>query len=598
MPALDDGIAETLTPDQTDVVETDVLVVGSGPAGASAALFLSTHGVDNIMISKFRWTANTPRSHITNTRTMEVLRDAGVEEEILREATPNELMGDTAYCETLAGEEIGRRPMFGVGPHQRTEYLLTSPCLPCDLPQTMMEPILVENATKRGTQTQFSTEYLSHTQDDDGVSIQVRNRLSGHEYTIRAKYLIGADGARSKVAQHIGIPFEGEMDKAGSMNIQFEADLSELVAHRPSILYWVFTPGASVGGIGAGLIRCVRPWTEWLTVFGYDINEEPPQLNDEEAKNIVQRLIGDYEVDIKITGYSLWGNNEMYATHMQNGRVFIAGDAAHRHPPSHGLGSNTSIQDSHNLAWKIAAVLRGEAGPELLETYSVERAPIAKQIATRANESGREYIPIWEALGVLDATDEDDFREKLQLRKANTEDGARRREALHHALNGKDHELNGLGTEVGQFYESTAVVSDEDGRPEITEHPHLHPQKSTYPGLRLPHAWIGNTYGVKSTHDLTSGSRFTLITGINGGSWEQAAQEVSDKLGIDLDVLVIGSGTAYQDTYGDWFRQREIDEDGALLIRPDKHIAWRSLHDIDDHASKLEEVLSRVLFRN
>lgn len=151
---------------------------------------------------------------------------------------------------------------------------------------------------------------------------------------------------------------------------------------------------------------------------------------------------------------------------------------------------------------------------------------------------------------------------------------------------------------MGQFYESTAVVSDEDGRPEITEHPHLHPQKSTYPGLRLPHAWIGNTYGVKSTHDLTSGSRFTLITGINGDSWEQAAQEVSDKLGFDLDVLVIGSGTAYQDTYGDWFRGREIDEDGALLVRPDKHIAWRSLHSTDDHAQKLEEVLLRVLSRN
>ncbi|WP_342661959.1 hypothetical protein [Corynebacterium lubricantis] len=116
--------------------------------------------------------------------------------------------------------------------------------------------------------------------------------------------------------------------------------------------------------------------------------------------------------------------------------------------------------------------------------------------------------------------------------------------------------------------------------------------------MRLPHAWIGNTYGVKSTHDLTSGSRFTLITGINGGAWERAAQEVSDKLGISLDVLVIGAGTENQDTYGDWFRQREIDEDGALLVRPDKHIAWRSLHDVNDHSGKLEEVLRRVLSRN
>lgn len=140
------------------------------------------------------------------------------------------------------------------------------------------------------------------------------------------------------------------MDIGGSMNIQFKADLSHLVAHRPSILYWVFSPGSNIGGLGAGLIRCMRPWNEWLVVWGYDINGEEPELDEAEAKRIVRKLVGVPDLEMEITGYSLWGNNEQYATHMQKDRVFIAGDAAHRHPPSHGLGSNTSIQDSYNLA--------------------------------------------------------------------------------------------------------------------------------------------------------------------------------------------------------------------------------------------------------
>src|SRR5690606_29990304 len=137
------------------------------------------------------------------------------------------------------------------------------------------------------------------------------------------------------------------MDIAGSMNITFKADLSHLVAHRPSVLYWVLQPGSDVGGIGAGLVRMVRPWDEWLIVWGYDIAGEPPQLDDDAAAAIVRQLVGQEDLDVEITGYSLWGNNRMYATHLQEGRVFCVGDAVHRHPPSNGLGSNTAVQDSY-----------------------------------------------------------------------------------------------------------------------------------------------------------------------------------------------------------------------------------------------------------
>lgn len=597
MPVFHDGITATEAPKDNEVVTTDVLIVGSGPAGASAALFLSNHGVDNIMITKYRWTANTPRAHITNQRTMEILRDAGIEEQVLAEATPHELMGDTVYCESVAGEEIGRRPTWGFRPDRRADYELASPAMPCDIPQTLLEPILVENATKRGTQTQFSTEYLSHAQDDEGVSVKVRNRLSGHEYTIRAKYLVAADGARSKIAEEIDIPFEGKMDIGGSMNITFKADLAHLVAHRPSILYWVFHPGSNIGGLGAGLVRCVKPWSEWLVVWGFDINGPEPVLGDDEAKEIVRNLVGIPDLEMEITGYSLWGNNEMWATHMQNGRVFIAGDAAHRHPPSHGLGSNTSIQDAYNLSWKLAAVLDGQAGPELLETYSTERAPIAKQIVARANGSSREYKPIFDALGVTEAKTEEEFVEKLKLRKEPTAAGAARRTALRQALDNKDHEFNAQGTEIGQFYESTAVVCDGGGRPALSEDPQLHHQKSTYPGLRLPHAWIGDNMRKQSTHDIATGTGFTVFTGITGRPWAEAAVELATELGMELKAVVIGEGEQHQDLYGDWLRQREVGEDGVILVRPDKHIGWRAHHLVADPKQALAAVLTAILSR-
>src|SRR5207245_3005721 len=134
--------------------------------------------------------------------------------------------------------------------------------------------------------------------------------------------------------------------------------------------------------------------------WGYDISQEPPQIDAREATRLVRDLVGDPDLDVEITSTSLWTVNHNYATEYRSGRVFCAGDAVHRHPPSNGLGSNTSVQDSYNLAWKLAAVLRGRAAPTLLDTYSVERAPVAKQIVQRANKSSREFVKFFEALGL------------------------------------------------------------------------------------------------------------------------------------------------------------------------------------------------------
>ncbi|MGW3032920.1 FAD-dependent oxidoreductase [Streptomyces sp. NPDC001178] len=593
MPEFNDGQRATELPTSAHV-ETDVLIVGSGPAGASAALFLSTLGIDNIVITKYRWTANTPRAHITNQRAMEIFRDMGIEDQVLADATAHELVGDTVFCTSIAGEEIGRIHTWGTRPDREADYRLASPCLTVDIPQTYLEPILVKNATVRGTQTRFSTEYLSHTQDDTGVTVRVRDRLTGQEYDIRAKYLIGADGARSRVAEDIGLPYEGAMDIAGSMNITFKADIASYVGHRPSVLYWVIQPGANVGGIGAGLVRMVRPWNEWLIVWGYDINSEPPVVDETEAIRIVRQLLGIPDLDVEITGTSLWGNNEMYATHLHKGRVFCAGDAIHRHPPSNGLGSNTSVQDSYNLAWKLAAVLRGHADPSLLETYSVERAPVAKRIVTRANKSSREFVDLFQALGVLDAKDEDEMRALIEERKANTPEGAAKRAALVAAMETKNYEFNAHGVELGQFYESAAVVSD-GTRPAPSRDEDLYHVMSTSPGAHLPHAWVGDNVTKLALMDLAPYTRWTLLTGIAGEDWAGAAEKVGRDLGIPLETVVIGPGREVTDLYYDWAKLREVEESGAILVRPDKHVAWRSMSLADDPEAALRGALAQLL---
>ncbi|MEV0688149.1 FAD-dependent monooxygenase [Nocardia sp. NPDC050378] len=593
MPEFNDGQQETAPPTSSRV-ETDVLIVGSGPAGASAALFLSTLGIDNIMITKYRWTANTPRAHITNQRAMEIFRDMGIEDQVLADATPHELVGDTVFCTSIAGEEIGRIHTWGTRPDREADYQLASPCLTVDIPQNYLEPILVKNATVRGTQARFSTEYLSHTQDDTGVTVRALDRLTGQEFEIRAKYLIGADGARSKVAADIGLPFEGAMDIAGSMNITFKADISAHVGHRPSVLYWVIQPGANVGGIGAGLVRMVRPWNEWLIVWGYDITKEPPQVDEAEARRIVRQLLGMPDLDVEITGTSLWGNNEMYATHLQQGRVFCAGDAVHRHPPSNGLGSNTSVQDSYNLAWKIAAVLKGQAGAALLDSYSAERAPVAERIVKRANKSGREFIDIFEALGVLDAKDEAEMQARIEERKAATPAGAAKRAALVTAMETKNYEFNAHGVELGQFYESNAIVSD-GTRPAPSRDEDLYHVMSTSPGAHLPHAWVGNNVTKSAMMDLAPYIRWTLLTGITGADWAAAADKVAHDLGLPLETVVIGPGREVTDLYYDWAKLREVEESGAILVRPDKHIAWRAMSLAGDPETALRDAFTRLL---
>lgn len=576
-------------------LETDVLIVGSGPSGSAMAALLSTYGIKNTVITKFNWLARTPRAHITNQRTMEVFRDLGIEEEIIAKGTPQELMGNNIFCTSIAGEELGRLHSWGTHPNRLADYTLASPTSMCDIPQNLVEPILVNTAGMRGSRFRFDTEYRSLEQDAEGVTATVFDHITQETYKIRAKYLVGADGGNSQVAKDIDLPFEGIMGKAGSMNIICKMDLSKYVAHRPSVLYWVLQPGSDVGGIGMGLVRMVRPWNEWLVLWGYDIKQGPPQLDNDEAIRIVRNLIGDQSLPIEITSTSVWTVNQCYATKSSNGRVFCVGDAVHRHPPSNGLGSNTSIQDSFNLAWKLAYVLKGKANASLLDSYDTERNPIAKQIVERANKSIDEFGPIFEALGLTNTNDPEVMKAHMEERKGNNDKAAEQRRRLQETINFKSYEFNCHGVEMNQRYESNAIVSDGTPEPAWKRDHELYYQASTRPGAHLPHVWLGQNEHKISTLDLAGKGNFTLFTGIGGNTWIEAAQKIAFELGISINTVTIGAGCEYTDLYGDWAAVREMKESGCLLVRPDFHIAFRANQVADDAIEVLRKSFKEIL---
>ncbi|WP_075256584.1 FAD-dependent oxidoreductase [Herbaspirillum camelliae] len=574
--------------------ETDVLIVGSGPMGSTAALALATYGVRCHMVSRWNWLANTPRAHITNQRTMEVFRDLDIEEEVIRQATPWEYMGDSLVTTSFAGEELLRMRAWGTGEQRHGDYVKGSPCPVVDIIQPKMEPILLNSAAERGASFSLNTEYLSHEQDDTGVSVRLQDRLSGREYSVRAKYLVGADGARSQIVEELGLQIEGQMARAGTAYVIFNADLSKYVEHRPSILHWIVTQDASFGEIGLGLLRAVTPWKKWIAGWGIDISKGEPDLSEETILKQIRLLVGAPDLEVEIERQSVWYVNQAYATSYSKGRVFCGGDATHRHPPSSGLGLNTCVQDAFNLAWKLAFVLKGHAKDKLLASYSDERAPVGKQIVLRANQSRLDYAPLKAVFRVEGAANP--VAAGIARFKDPGPEGVKARKAAQDALALKDHEFNAQGVELNQRYCSAAVLPDPNSSAEEWKaDKELYLQVTTRPGAKLPHAWLVNSKGRRiSTLDVIGKGKFTLMTGLSGEAWAQAASALNVEF-----LKVVQTGTRdYQDPYCEWQRAREVEEAGAILVRPDGYVAWReigAIHDVPSAREKLQSALAAVL---
>ncbi|MDR0780588.1 MAG: FAD-dependent monooxygenase, partial [Pseudomonadales bacterium] len=435
------------------------------------------------------------------------------------------------------------------------------------------------------------------------VSVRLRDRLSEQEYEVRAKYLIGADGARSKVAADIGLAFDGALGlgETGSINIEFKADLSAWCDHRRSDMYWMLQTGENLNGHpqgpGFAVIRMVRPWTRWVCVVGYELAKGAPALTADKLIPLVHRTLG-VEVPIEVISTSTWGFNRQYALNNTKGRVFCMGDAVHRHTPFGGLGANTCIQDAYNLAWKLAMVVKGQAGPGLLASYETERAPIARQITEHAFNGPMSLGSLFQALELPPGSSAQDMARSIERMKEPTPEGARRRAALRR---GMDSTLGGFGAahgvELNQRYVSSAIEPDGTPDPGFQRDPVYFYQASTRPGAHLPHAWLTRAQHKVSTLDLCGKGRFTLLTGLAGQAWVATAAAAARALGIELQTHVIGPGQAYVDSYGEWARLSEIDESGALLVRPDMMIAWRAASHTQAMQDQLLPALQRILSR-
>lgn len=265
-----------------------------------------------------------------------------------------------------------------------------------------------------------------------------------------------------------------------------------------------------------------------------------------------------------------------------------------------GLGSNTCIQDAFNLAWKVAYVHRGLAPPSLLDSYSIERQPVGRSIITRANQAFRDHFSIWDALGTL-PKDIESRRRILDELKEDTPEGRKRRRALQAAITQTSHEFHGLGIEMGQVYTGPGIYNKDEKNAyarsgAAANDDVLHYIPSTYPGCRLPHVWLNKAIPAEaiSTIDLSGHGAFTIFTGIGGDGWKRAAETVSAQLGVPINVHSIGFRQDWEDVYFDWEKLRGVDESGAILVRPDRFVAWRA-ESLPDSNETCESTLLRVV---
>jgi FAD binding domain len=349
------------------------------------------------------------------------------------------------------------------------------------------------------------------------------------------------------------------------------------------------------------VVRPLQSWTEWLFVCLAAPGVTEITATETEILNQIKLLIGDNSIPVKLKGTTTWRIKEGYAEGYSRGNVFCIGDAVHQQPPHNGLGSNTCIQDAYNLAWKMSYVLKGHALPSLLSTYSQERQPVGKYILKRATETVKIHMSVFSLLGVF----EPDIEKRLRLLDEFNEDspqGAERRFAFQKAVERLDEERHGLGSEMNQLYQSSGIiVNHEEGfppAPATETDATLYYHESTYPGSRLPHAWLrfpgalGPRKTLISTHDLAGHGRFTLFTGIGGKeAWQGAAADIGREIGFEIKVFAIGWGQDYEDPFFAWSGKRGVHEKGAVLVRPDRTVAWRSM-DLEEGAYRSKLLLA------
>ncbi|MFV0375164.1 FAD-dependent monooxygenase [Microbacterium sp.] len=558
--------------------QTEVFIMGGGPVGLSCAILLAQRGIDVFLVDRRDFVFRFPRAHLLNMRTMEAFADMGVAEDIYAATPAHDRWRKVVWYTTATGPgrfdgmKIGEVPAWGGG-DDAERYASAGPRRHANMPQIRLDPLLYTHARRAAPgRIRKLQEVTAIAQDDDRVTVTMLDAESGESHTMSARYLIAADGGRDSV-DLLGVRLEGRSNLREVVNYHVQMDLSAWPEPDALLAHFMHPAG---GARRRGTIQAIGPThydrnsEEWLVSVAAWMVEGDPD-DDAALFDSIRRMLGlGPEHDITMLTTTRWNYHGLIADRFRVGRAFLAGDAAHKHPPTGGLGLNGGIQDAHNLCWKIAAVLHGQASDGLLDSYEAERRPTVAWYTAHSLENANRHPPIAIALGF--GEDEAEGFRNLETYVSDTPEGAVMRTQVADAVAHNSYDYSQLGVECGYHYWAGAFVPDgtpvpaDDADP-ITFH------STSRPGHHLPHAWLadgGEPLTPRSSHDLVAAEGLTLITSVSASArWSDAVAAVGGAMPVTV--------AAIPDEDGAWVRVREIDQDGALLIRPDRKVAWRAV---------------------
>lgn len=559
-----------------DPTDVEVLIVGGGPVGLASAVGLGRAGIRTLVLERRRTFSRHSKAAGIHARTMEIYRQWGIADLIRERGGGSSGVFTAAWMTRLAAPELGS---LTVGADAAERELLRdwSPEWMALCGQDTYEPILAETAQRLASvQVRLGAEVTAVVESEGGVMTTFVS--DGVERKVKSLYVIAADGVRSPVRRWLGIGEEATPSFGDSINVLFTAPLEPWRAQRRHGLFWVINAETQ------GALSWKRRDDLWSYNFEAGVGEEPASYTTDRCIHLIRAATGVPTLPVNVLSTLHWQHDQSVTQTWRAGRVFLAGDAAHRFPPHGGFGMNSGVQDSFNLTWKLVARLRWGAGDRLLDTFQDERQPVARLNAEQCVINTRRMAET----GWL-------LKDPRVLADIEKPEGAALRQKIVDAIPKQREQFFSHGQQFGYIYRSAAVLDDgsEPERSTISEY-----RPGAHPGARAPHVWLQDSRGGEfSSIDLYSGG-FILFTGVAGTAWMAAARDASATTRVPLKASRIGAeGMRERAGKPRWTQLCGVNEEGAVLIRPDGHVAsrWTSLPDRPGGA--LSDAIRKVLSR-